>query len=133
MVAVHTGEACLFAMKTNIYTIWIQTGDDPLAGTDSNVFIQLFGTDGKTESIHLPPRDVFAFESGSLEKYVLEVPDLGDLTDCCIGHDNSESDSGWYVVSVRVQDDNTDREWLFKFDRWLGLDESGALNACVSV
>ncbi len=120
-------------MNTNIYTIWIQTGDDPLAGTDSNIFIQLYGTAGKTETIHLPPRDVFAFESGSLEKYVLEVPDLGELNRCCIGHDNSEGDSGWYVVSVRVQDDDTDREWLFQFDRWLGVEESGELTACVEL
>jgi hypothetical protein len=120
-------------MKTNTYTIWITTGEDPLAGTDSNVFIQLFGTEGKTESVHLPPRDVFAFETGSTEKYVLQVPDLGELTRCCIGHDNSEGDSGWFVVNVRVADDETEREWLFTFDQWLGLDESGQLTACVSL
>ena len=120
-------------MKTNTYAIWVQTGTEELAGTDSNVFIQLFGTTGQTESILLPPRDIFAFELGSTEKYVLEVPDLGELTRCCIGHDNSEGDSGWYVVSVRVQDDETDREWLFKFDRWLGLEESGELTACVAL
>ena len=123
----------LEAMATNIYTIWVKTGDDPLAGTDSNVFIQLFGSDGQTEPLHLPPRDIFAFETGSTEKYILEVPDIGELTRCCIGHDNSEGDSGWFVVDVRVQDDETDREWLFKFDQWLGLEESGHLAACVSI
>jgi hypothetical protein len=121
------------AGKTNIYTVWIRTGDDPLAGTDSHVFLQLFGTNGHTESIYLPPRDVFAFESGSTEKYILEVPDLGSLTRCCIGHDNSEGDSGWYVVDVRVQDDETDREWVFSFNQWLGLEESGKLTACVAL
>ena len=55
-------------MATNIYTVWVRTGDDELAGTDSNVFIQLFGTTGQTESIHLPPRDIFSFESGSVDK-----------------------------------------------------------------
>jgi hypothetical protein len=97
------------------------------------VFIQLFGTDGKTESIHLPPRDIFAFETGSTEKYVLQVPDLGDLTRCCIGHDNSEGDSGWFVVNVRVADDETEREWVFTFDQWLGVEESNQLTACVSL
>ena len=118
-------------MANNIYTIWVRTGEQNLAGTDSNVFIQLFGTAGQTESIHLPPRDIFAFESNSVDQYVLEVPDLGELTRCCIGHDNSEGDSGWYVVDVRVQDDDTDREWTFVFDQWLGLEESGTLSACV--
>jgi hypothetical protein len=122
----------VFAMKTNIYTVWIQTGDDPLAGTDSNVYMQLFGTTGKSESIHLPARDVFSFENGSTEKYVLEVPDLGELTRCCVGHDNSQ-DTGWYVVDVLVKDDDTDREWVFKFDRWLGVEESGQTSGCVTL
>ncbi|HEX2621359.1 MAG TPA: PLAT/LH2 domain-containing protein [Phototrophicaceae bacterium] len=119
-------------MKTNIYTIWIRTGDDSTAGTDSNVFIQLTGTQGQTESIYLPAQDIFAFEAGGTDKFVLEAPDVGDLTRCCVGHDNSEGDSGWYVVDVRVKDDDTDREWLFLFDKWIGLEEAGILYECVS-
>lgn len=118
-------------MKTNTYAIYIKTGEQPLAGTDSNVFIQLFGTDGQTESLYLPARDVFAFEEGSVDKYVLQVPDLGELTRCCLGQDASE-DSGWYVETVRVQDDETSREWVFTFNKWLGIEESGSLTACVT-
>ena len=120
-------------MATNTYAITIRTGDENLAGTDSNVFIQLFGSGGQTESIHLPPRDIFSFESGSADRYVLEVPDIGELTRCCVGHDNSEGDSGWYVVDVQVEDDDTDRTWRFEFNRWLGVEESGTLFACVDV
>lgn len=116
--------------KTNIYTIWITTGDQPLGGTDSNVFIQLFGTNGHTESIYLPPEDIFAFEQGSTDKFILQVPDIGDLTRCCIGQDGT-ADSGWYVETVRVKDDDTSREWQFVFNQWLGLEESGSLSACV--
>ncbi len=117
--------------KTNIYTIWVKTGDQPLGGTDSNVFIQLFGTTGHTEVIFLPPEDIFAFEQGSVDKFILEVPDVGELTRCCVGHDNAEGDSGWYVESVRIKDDETTREWLFTFNQWLGVEESGLLSACV--
>jgi hypothetical protein len=116
-------------MKTNIYHLWVKTGDQPLGGTDSNVFIQLFGTDGQSESIWLPPEDIFAFEQGSIDKFVLEVPDLGNLTRCCIGQDAS-ADSGWYVESVRVKDDDTDREWTFVFNQWLGMEEAGKLSTC---
>ena len=119
-------------MKTNIYTIWVKTGDDNLAGTDSNVYIQLFGTTGQTESLWLPAEDIFAFEAGATDKFILEVPDVGELTQCCVGHDNSEGDSGWFVETVRIQDDDTDREWLFEFHQWLGVEESGTLSACVS-
>jgi hypothetical protein len=118
------------AMKTNTYTIWVTTGDVPLGGTDSNVFIQLFGTDGQTESIYLPPEDIFAFEQGSTDKFILEAPDIGNLTRCCIGQDGTV-DSGWYIESVRVADDNMNREWLFEFNQWLGIEESGTPAACV--
>lgn len=117
-------------MKTNIYTIWVKTGEEALGGTDSNVFIQLFGSGGNTDVLHLPAPDVFAFEAGSVDKFVLEVPDVGELTRLCIGQDAS-ADSGWYVETVRVKDDDTDREWLFTFNQWLGREEAGRLSACV--
>ncbi|MBC7814435.1 MAG: hypothetical protein H7175_24980 [Burkholderiales bacterium] len=116
----------------NLYTLWIQTGEESLAGTDSNVFIQLFGTDGQTESIYLPPQDIFAFESGQTDKFILEAPELGDLTQCCIGHDSTE-DSGWYVVDVRIQQNSSGREWLFAFNQWLGYEEAGKLAACAQI
>lgn len=113
------------------YVVWIRTGEENLAGTDSHVFIHLTGTAGQTEWIHLPPQDIFAFESGSTDKFVLMVPELGQLTRCCVGHDNSEGDSGWYVVDVRVQHPDSGQEWLFTFEQWLGVEESGELSACV--
>jgi hypothetical protein len=118
-------------MKTNIYHVWVKTGEQPLGGTDSNVFVQLFGTNGHSDVVWLPPEDVFAFEEGSIDKFVLEIPDLGDLTRCCIGQDAS-ADSGWYVENVRVKDDDTNREWTFIFNTWLGMEEAGKLSECVT-
>jgi len=122
-------------MKQNIYTLYIRTGDDALAGTDSNVFIQLFGTHGQTDEIFLPPQDIFSFEAGGTDKYILEVPDIGELVRCCLRHDNSETgpSSGWFVKDVRVEDDETSRVWTFTFNCWLGLEESGTLSACADI
>lgn len=116
--------------EPEIYNVWVTTGDDGFAGTDSNVFIQLWGTQGQIDPLHLPPQDIFAFESGQTDKFVLQIPDLGELTRCCVGHDNSEGDSGWYVVDVRVQHETSGKQWTFTFDQWLGLEESGVLSAC---
>src|SRR5688572_9174510 len=99
--------------KTNTYRVWVRTGAEENSGTDSNVFIQFFGTEGNTDSIHLPAQDVFSFEAGSSDKYVLEVPDIGELTRCCIGQDNSAGVAGWFVADVLIKDDDTGREWLF--------------------
>ena len=119
-------------MKTNTYALSVKTGTESLAGTDSNVFIQLFGTQGHTDSILLPARDIFAFEEGSVDRFILEVPDVGELTRCCIGQDAS-ADSGWFVEWVLVKDDETNHEWLFTFNQWLGMEESGMLAACADL
>lgn len=114
------------------YSVWITTGEQNLAGTDSNIFIQLIGDAGQTELVHLPPQDLFAFESGSTDKFVLDVPDVGELRQCCLKHDNSEGDSGWYVAEVRVVHHASGKQWRFVFQQWLGLQESGVLSACVA-
>lgn len=117
-------------MTEPLYTIWITTGDQPLGGTDSNVYLLLTGTHGQTDWIHLPPEDIFAFEQGSTDRFVLDAPDVGDLTRCCVAHDNS-ADPGWYVQDVRVQHNATGRTWDFHFAQWLGEEESGRLAVCV--
>jgi hypothetical protein len=115
---------------TNIYTIWIRTGSGETGGTDAQVYIQLVGTQGKTEPVHLPSRDVFTFEAGSIDRFVLEVPDIGEVTRCCLGHDGSDP-AGWYVAEVRIQDDDTERGWTFMFDRWIG--DEGKTFSCVDL
>lgn len=115
------------------YLLWIETGEQNLAGTDSDVFIQITGTQGQTDPIHLPEQDIFSFESGQTDKYVLQIPDLGDLKRCCIGHNNSEGDSGWYVKSVRLQHEDSGKSWTFTFDQWLGVEESGKLSECIDL
>lgn len=111
------------------YTVWITTGEQALGGTDSNVYIMLFGKNGQTDWIYLPPEDVFAFEEGSTDKFVLVAPDVGDLTQVCVGHDAS-ADSGWFVERVRVQHTASGKEWNIKFNEWVGEEEAGRLVVC---
>lgn len=117
-------------MAQPTYSVWIKTGEQPLGGTDSNVYLMLYGSAAQTEWIYLPPEDIFAFEEGSIDKFVLDIPDLGDLTRCCVGHDNS-ADPGWFVEQVRVRHNASGREWRFDFNQWLGEEEAGRLAACI--
>jgi hypothetical protein len=118
-------------MAEPTYSVWIKTGEQALGGTDSNVYVMLYGEAGKTEWIFLPPEDIFAFEEGSTDKFILEAPDVGNLTQCCVGHDNS-ADSGWYVETVRVQHMPSGKEWTFKFNEWVGQEEAGRLAVCAA-
>ena len=58
-------------MDEPTYTVWITTGEQALGGTDSNVFIMLYGEMGQTNWIFLPTEDIFAFEEGSVDKFML--------------------------------------------------------------
>jgi hypothetical protein len=117
-------------MAEPTYVVWVKTGDQALGGTDSNVYIMLYGANGQTDWVLLPAEDLFAFEEGSLDQFVLAVPDLGPLTRCCVGHDNS-ADPGWYVDYVRVRHLASGREWRFEFNQWVGEEEAGRLAVCV--
>jgi len=114
------------------YTVWVKTGDEPLGGTDSNVYIMLFGANGQTDWILLEGEDIFAFEEGAVDKFVLDIPDLGELVKCCVGHDNS-ADPGWFVEDVRVKHNHSGKEWAFKFHQWLGEEEAGRLAVCIDL
>ncbi|MBI1256883.1 MAG: hypothetical protein GC204_05390 [Chloroflexi bacterium] len=113
------------------YTVWVKTGDEPLGGTDSNVYLMLFGSKGQTDWILLDGEDIFAFEEGAVDKFMLDIPDLGELARCCVGHDNS-ADPGWFVEDVRVRS-ASGKEWAFKFHQWLGEEEAGRLATCIDL
>ena len=106
------------------YTVWIKTGDEPLGGTDSNVYVMLSGANGQTDWILLEGEDIFAFEEGGVDKFVLDIPDLGDLTRCCVGHDNS-ADPGWFVEDVRVRHNPSGKEWMLQVSPVAGRRRSG--------
>ncbi len=118
-------------MTTPQYQVWVHTGSQPLAGTDSNVYIMLYGTQGRTDWILLPAEDAFAFEENAVDKFLLDLPDLGDPTRVCLSHDESV-DSGWYVNNVRIEGSDG-RTWTFTFNSWIGEEEAGRRVVCADV
>ena len=46
-------EICFHLSKVIPYVITVKTGDKRGAGTDANVFMQIYGAEGKTEEIRL--------------------------------------------------------------------------------
>ncbi len=117
-------------MDKPTYTIWITTGDEPLGGTDSNVYLMLYGNDGQTDWLFLPTEDIFAFEAGATDKFVLVIDDIGAITRCCVGHDAS-ADSGWYVQQVVIERHATGQRQTFNFNAWVGEEEAGRRAVCV--
>ena len=115
------------------YQITIKTGDRLGAGTDANVFIQLFGSEGpqKNNEEDIPagtgerlldaPGD--EFEKGQTDLFVIESPELGSLNEMRLWHDNTGLGPGWYVDEVTVTNKLTLKEWLFPVHRWFSTTE----------
>ena len=71
------------------YQIDVYTGDRAKAGTDANVFINLFGKAGSTgkRALKDSKNTRNKFEKGQMDTFELEVADLDELTKCVVNHD----------------------------------------------
>ncbi|XP_078666046.1 lipoxygenase homology domain-containing protein 1-like isoform X1 [Branchiostoma floridae x Branchiostoma belcheri] len=84
------------------YEVDIYTGDIRGAGTDANVFLQIYGTKGKTEEVQLRNR-TDNFEREAVDKFKIEQKDVGPITKIRIGHDGTSFGAGWFLNKVVIQ------------------------------
>ena len=84
------------------YEIIVYTGDKTGAGTDSRVYITLFGKDGKrTEKIHLKnSNNKDPFERKQTDKFCVKSEYIGELVKLRIEHDNTGRLAGWFLDRV---------------------------------
>ena len=58
----------------------IKTGDESDAGTDANVYLQMFGEKGKTQNFALREEgDKRRFERGRMDKFLIRTQDIGKV------------------------------------------------------
>jgi len=98
------------------------TGDVPFAGTDANVYITLFGTNGNSGE-RLLDNAANNFEQGMTDIFSLEMRDIGEIKKTRIRHDNTGLAPGWFLDKIIVHNETTDDEWVFPCQRWLAFDE----------
>uniref|UniRef100_A0A3B3YF21 PLAT domain-containing protein n=1 Tax=Poecilia mexicana TaxID=48701 RepID=A0A3B3YF21_9TELE len=109
------------------YEITVVTGDMRSAGTNADVFCQIYGDEGKTEILALKSRSN-NFERGTTEifkedVFSLTAVDLGVLKKLRIRHDNSQASAGWFLDRVEIVDTKDDTTYFFPCKRWLAVDE----------
>ena len=69
---------CVVAALTPVtYEVVVHTGKEEGAGTDANVCITIFGVNGDTGKRALKQGGRDLFERGQVDKFPLEVADLG--------------------------------------------------------
>jgi hypothetical protein len=88
----------------NTWTARVHTADIPGAGTDANVFMVVYGQDGKkTEPITLKSSSD-TFEKGAMDEFPVEIPNnLGLLSKMRVWHDNSGRAAGWKLDKIELE------------------------------
>jgi hypothetical protein len=62
------------------YRVTVKTGDDPRAGTDANVFLQMFGEEGQTSKFLLREEgDQSRFDRGRTDEFAIRTKDVGKV------------------------------------------------------
>lgn len=89
------------------------------AGTDANVFITLYGSNGDSGKRPLTQKFRNLFERGRTDRFVVEMLDLGELMRVKVEHDNSKNSSGWYLECVEITNTANSVTTIFLCGKWL--------------
>ncbi|KAM7368820.1 hypothetical protein PAMP_013127 [Pampus punctatissimus] len=104
------------------WSLWIWTSDVKGAGTDAQVFLQIYGENGKSDEIKLE-NNSDSFEQGQLDKFVIEMPAIGRLLKLRIWHEKRHPFAGWHLARVTLLKTLTMEKYSFECGRWLDINE----------
>ncbi|XP_059213530.1 lipoxygenase homology domain-containing protein 1 [Centropristis striata] len=104
------------------WSLWIWTSDVKGAGTDAQVFLQIYGEKGKSDEIRLE-NNSDSFEQAQLDKFMIELPDMGRLLKVRIWHEKRHPFSGWHLAKVTLLKTLTMEKYSFECGRWLDINE----------
>ncbi|MED6262282.1 Lipoxygenase y domain-containing protein 1, partial [Ataeniobius toweri] len=104
------------------WSLWIWTSDIKGAGTDAQVFLQIYGEKGKSDEIKLE-NNSDNFEQGQIDKFMIEMPDIGRLLKLRIWHEKRNPFAGWHLAKVTLFKMLTMDKYSFECGRWLDINE----------
>ncbi|XP_016111282.1 lipoxygenase homology domain-containing protein 1 [Sinocyclocheilus grahami] len=108
--------------KKHPWSLWIWTSDLPGAGTDASVLLQIYGEKGKSDEMRLTNK-TDNFEQGQLDKFMIELPDLGKLFKLRIWHEKRNPFAGWHLSRMSIMKTLTKETYKFPCERWLDANE----------
>ncbi|KAL0163309.1 hypothetical protein M9458_042705, partial [Cirrhinus mrigala] len=101
------------------YELIVITGDEKGAGTDANVFITIFGSNGDSGRRQLTKKFQNLFERGQTNRFILELLDLGDMLRMHVEHDNSGLSPGWLLSRIEITNTANAVTTIFTCGKWL--------------
>jgi hypothetical protein len=86
------------------YVVDVVTANKLGAGTDSNVYLNIYGEKGETGKIHLKKstNNKDAFEKGKTDIFEIKSKNVGNITKINISHDGEGLGNGWFLESIKV-------------------------------
>ncbi|KAH3761318.1 hypothetical protein Pelo_6863 [Pelomyxa schiedti] len=105
------------------YEVLVVTGQDKKAGTNAHVSCELISATGRSGAQSLDKKK--GFKPGDESEFQFEIPDLGELTEVHIWHDNHGLRPGWLLDSITVSTET--KEWYFPCGKWLDKKKDGGL------
>uniref|UniRef100_A0A5F8GTD3 Lipoxygenase homology PLAT domains 1 n=1 Tax=Monodelphis domestica TaxID=13616 RepID=A0A5F8GTD3_MONDO len=109
-------------LKKFAWSLWVWTNDLKNAACAGPVFVQLYGQKGRTDQIHINPGPQ-GFKPGRIDKFRLDLPDLGRFYKIRVWHNNRTPGSGWHLVKMTLMNNLTKAKYNFKCNRWLDTNE----------
>ena len=112
------------------YIVEVHTGSKTGAGTDADVFLNIFGDLGDTGERWLKKSlgNKNKFERNQVDVFKIEAVTLKNLHKIRIGHNGKRAGAGWFLNKVVVkQDGNPKYDQVFECNRWLAVDEDDGL------
>ncbi|XP_028314075.1 lipoxygenase homology domain-containing protein 1 isoform X3 [Gouania willdenowi] len=100
------------------YIFPFATGDTQSAGTDTNIFLTVFGANGSTEEMLLQKNED-RFERGQEDTFSLEIDDIAPLKKIRLRIDGSGCRPDWFLDRMIMRNLNTDEVFEFSYEDWL--------------
>ncbi|XP_021569028.1 lipoxygenase homology domain-containing protein 1 [Carlito syrichta] len=109
-------------LKKFPWSLWVWTTDLKKAGTNTPIFIQIYGQKGRSDEILLNPNNKW-FKPGIIEKFRIELPDLGRFYKIRAWHDRRSPGSGWHLERMTLVNTLNKDKYNFNCNRWLDANE----------
>ncbi|KAI7798290.1 putative lipoxygenase homology domain-containing protein 1-like [Triplophysa rosa] len=108
--------------KKHPWSLWIWTSDLAGSGTDASILLQIYGEKGKSDEMRLDNK-TDNFEQGQLDKFIIELPDIGKLTKLRIWHEKRNPFAGWHLSRISLMKTLAKEMYKFPCERWLDTNE----------
>ncbi|XP_012939779.1 lipoxygenase homology domain-containing protein 1 isoform X2 [Aplysia californica] len=119
----------IFILPIIQYSITVETGDVPEAGTSAQIMLKVDGETGSTGFRMLKDTRTSEakFQLGQSNTFVIEAVSLMNLESVTIGHANKSPGMGWFLNKVTVRPSSEEEDYVFPCNRWLDAGQDDGL------